>query len=656
MIINQQLTRQGKCSYARMACVLLLLLFCSSLQAQRAIKVIDGLSREPLSFATLSDAASKYSSYADENGRAVVPDRTTTLMVSYVGYAAKEVSLPVEMDQVLIVELEIASFLPVIEVRNSNATPDFKPSVHIVRMAELRTTPMLLGEFDPLKALSALPGVSNGAEGTAGIIIWGGNANQTAILIDGQQVYNVNHVGGFLSAIPDYGVQAVRLYKGGVPVRYGGRLSGVVDLVLKNGRNDRVSFQAGIGTALLRGGAEGPITKKITYLVSGRLGYPTLINDLASAGQYEKGISGSHTTVRVYDGIGKITFTDKDWTVSLNTFLAGDSGFDQFTGSSQLFLQDFKWSNSLVGLKVNRQVSAALLLEGGVGLSTYRYAYDEFDRRFSLDSTLKLSSAAGDLAIQDRRVFLRSEYTMNANLSLEAGVEYIGKSLDQTFQAARQGRNLRRTDISQRNSEASVFTSGNWTHPQGAGQITAGLRATRYETSGFALTRLEPRINASLRLLPKVFLHAGYDVQSQFAHELITSVNILPNSVWIVADELTPPARSSQTSVGLAGEIGQKARVNWSLEVFTKSLDGLVRIQTGFERDVQAGLADNRSAIATAGTGTARGVEMSLKGDLGKLSYQLAYTLMRSERIFPTVITAKNSPSPSTAATIYPPC
>lgn len=611
------------------------LLCFASADAQYVLKVVDAASLEPLSFAVVSDTTTNYSAYADENGRISVPKRVRSALVSYVGYASVPVNMS-DTDRSIIVKLKSDLFLPVIEVGSGNATPVFNPSVHIVSMQQLKINPMLLGEFDPLKALSMLPGVSNGAEGTAGIIIRGGNANQTAIMIDGQQVYNVNHVGGFLSAIPDYGVQFVRLYKGGVPARYGGRLSGVVDLILKNGRKDRSAYQLGVGTALLRGGAEGPIGKKITYLFSGRLGYPTLINDVFSAGGYEKAVSGSHTTVRIYDGLGKLTFTDKDWTVGVNTFLGGDSGFDQFNGSSQLFLQNFRWSNSLIGIKVNRQLNSSIFIEGGGGLTDYRYNYDEFDRLSAPDTTFDQRKVLGDLDIRDRRAFVRMQYAGGSNFSMEVGNEYTVRILDQTFRVDQQGSIPSSSAITSNNSEIVVYTNGSWTHPTGSGQITGGLRLTKYLADDFNVTLLEPRLNGSLRLLPKTFLHAGYDKQSQFVHELITSVNILPNSVWIVADPLTPPARSEQFSIGLAGEIGLQ-ELEWSLEVFSKSMKNLVRIQPGFERDVQAGLADNTEAIATGGTGQARGVELSLKGDLGKLTYQVAYTRMRSSRTFPTV-------------------
>jgi outer membrane receptor protein involved in Fe transport len=167
---------------------------------------------------------------------------------------------------------------------NGNSGSIVSPSV-----PRLKNLPALAGETDILKSLTLLPGISTGLEGTANLQIRGGNPSQTHILLDGVTLYNSNHLGGFLSSIDPYGVKNLTVYKGGIPARYGGRLSGVLDIDLREGRKDKHTEEFFIGTATLRAGREGPLGKRGSYVASGRYSYPTLILNALGIGNYKKG-------------------------------------------------------------------------------------------------------------------------------------------------------------------------------------------------------------------------------------------------------------------------------------------------------------------------------------------------------------------------------
>lgn len=611
------------------------------LRAQLVLTVVDRTTQQPLSYALVYNLDRNYSAETDPEGRLVLNERLMNelsfVMVSRVGYRQKVVRINKKYSE-LIIPLATVSGLPSVEVVAAQTGPEQGSSSSILYTPQLAAVPALLGEFDPIKALTLLPGVSTGAEGTAGIIIRGGNPNQTSLLIDGVPVYNVNHLGGFLSAIPGYGTGAIKIYKGGVPARYSGRLSGVIDVAVDEGRNDQHTQQTGVGTALARLGAEGPLGKNGSYLIGGRLGYPTYLNEWASASRYERNEFGSITALRMYDALGKLTYRLGDWKLSGTVFLSGDSGFEQFGPAFNFNYEEFEWGNIMGSLRAQCQLRPNWKI--GINLSYGSYDYEIFNRKVvsGLNEQFVVPSRGfNNSSINDARLQATSEWTTSYGLQVENGIELVRRKFDQDLRLNLLGELPVNRIVQFSPTEQAVYTSLKWSNPQSSINLRGGLRLNRFRSNELALLRWQPRLALNFRLLKPLFLNLGYDRQHQFVHEFQVNASLLPSSIWELTDDQLPLAQAEQVYAGFAGRAFKKHPLKWSVEVFRKSFTGLSRLQPGTETDYTFGRVEREDAIALDGTGSAEGLEFFLQQDFGKIGYTLAYTLSRSDRTYASI-------------------
>lgn len=618
------------------------------LRAQLVLTVVDSTTQQPLSYALVYNLDRNYSAETDPGGSLILNKRIMNelpfVTVSRVGYREKTVQLQAEKSE-LIILLATVSGLPSVEVVAKQTGPELGSSSNILYTPQLAAVPALLGEFDPIKALTLLPGVSTGAEGTAGIIIRGGNPNQTSLLIDGVPVYNVNHLGGFLSAIPGYGTGAIKIYKGGVPARYSGRLSGVIDVAVDEGRNDRHTKQIGIGTALARLGAEGPLGENGSYFIGGRLGYPTYLNEWASASRYERNEFGSITALRMYDTLGKLTYRLGDWKLSGTVFLSGDSGFDQFGSAFNFNYEEFEWGNIMGSFRAQRQLKPNWRV--GINLSYGSYDYEIFNRRVVTglgQQFIVPSQGFNNSSVNDTRLHATSEWTTSYGLQVENGVELVSRKFDQDLRLNLLGELPVNRIVQLSPTEQAVYTSLKWSNPQSSINLRGGLRLNHFRSNELSFSRWQPRLALNFRLLKPLFLNLGYDRQHQFVHEFQVNTSLLPSSIWELTDGRLPLAGAEQVYAGFAGRSFKKHPLKWSVEVFYKEFTGLSRLQPGAETDYAFGRIGRAEAIALNGTGNAEGIEIFLQQDFGKIGYTMAYTLSRSDRTYASINEGKTFP------------
>lgn len=623
--------------------VLLLISVCVPAVAQSNLtgRVLDSLTREPLVYATVNLLTGTEATYTNEAGEFTL---TTTvgvgdsLEIRYVGY--RSARLPVaayQTNDFAAVLMASSVELPTVEVRVPIDYVGNSSSILSPRISELQSIPALLGENDPLKGLAFLPGISSGLEGTSGVHIRGGNASQTDLLIDGVRVFNVNHIGGFISAIPAYGVKEVTVYKGGTPARFGGRLSGVVDIALRSGRRDKHTQEATIGTGLLRLGAEGPIGKKSSYIVHGRLGYPTLIYGLFSSGNYERGVSGYRQNFSLGDLYAKYTYEDRGWTIGTTAFLSADWGFDQNDFSSALYLDEFNWTNQLYALNARKRLGTKTTLLSTLSYLRYGYTYQSLEAR-GIEEVTNRQTGTIDFSTENLAADIRLTHTLNYKVELSGGAEGRIQRFESGFTTA-VGTNdsiISSTRFDQGSDLLSVYGQVDASLLNNRVNLMAGLRYA-YFASNVQEGRLQPRLRLSVQLLPVLFLNAGYDEHVQFDHQLSTDLSLFPNDLWLQSDTLLRPATSRQVYGGFGGRIGTASPIQWSVEVFHKTFSSLVEVQPGEENNIRLNQDLSAGQVATDGTGTAEGLEFFLRRTTGDFQFWLAYTLSRSERRYPTI-------------------
>ncbi|NJC28359.1 TonB-dependent receptor [Neolewinella antarctica] len=617
-------------SFQRLVSLLWLLLCGGGLPAQdfRAL-VLDATTSESLPFTTISAAKADFSIYSDADGYFVVPEEIAlydTILVSYVGYATQRINPGAWKEkQTTRIQLSATAVLPVIEVTVPYQFAIGSGSVVVPSIKDLKSTPAMAGEVDPLKALSALPGISVGVEGTSALLLRGGNANQTNLLIDGVQLLNINHVGGFISAVPSFGLKSAVVYKGGMPGRFGGRLSGTVDFQFRNGRKDVTLREHTVGLGLLRTGLEGPLGKKSSFLINGRLSYPTLLRSLIKGSSVRKNDKGTNQHVWLGDALAKVTTQLGPWQLGFTIFLSGDQGYDQFDGQTLLDNISFEWSNQVYSLRARRFLGARAEWINQISFLQYNQEFTDFVRRQDGDRNVVFNQTDG---LRYGRLSAESRilYHINNALDVSAGLELSRRTNDgQRQELVADGS---QNGIMQTLNSASPFVQADYTSRNKLFRIMATLRSDL--VSGLtALPIIQPRLRLSYEVLTNTYVNAGYDLNVQFENQLQTTVSLFPTDILLLAESGRGESSSSQVHLGVGGRIGSTV---WSVEGFYKSMEGLTQIRPGRVASTTLYQDYDGSNYAFNGTGVARGLEFYVRHQKNRLRLSLAYTLSSSER------------------------
>ncbi len=612
-------------------------LFTVSINAQtyRARVVASG-SGEGLSFAVVT-VGEQSPFYADTDGYFNVENSGSgdeLLTVSYVGYKPFTRNVDeLEPDKLNRLILELSADLPTVTVSTPSSVFNRSLSIVSPSIEELERVPLLAGESDILKALQLLPGISGTTEGTAGLSIRGGNTSQTHLIVDGNAVYNANHIGGFISSLPSFGVKKIDVYKGGMPARYGGRLSGVVDVQLRDGRQDHAANELAIGTGLLRAGMEGPLGKRWTYLATGRVAYPTLVSQLASAGSYKRGESGSFEIFNLRDAVAKLSYRNDRLVMRTSVFASGDSGFSQNEFRVNRFAFDeFSWSNLSLSQQFSYELGTGLIAKGALLYNRYGYDYGNRLSR-TVDEEERVSINRIKAALEDPGARLSLNYQPSHNLLISIG----GNATRHGFSHRQSGTNDEGIEIpdtlnlSQNSTELNAYAQIRAELLKKRLQVEAGLRNSNLVEPRFSY--LEPRLRVGYNFGDLLSLNVGLDYNTQFLHQISADETVFPNELWLIASNRYRPARAKQYFVG-AATLLKRWEVEISVEAFSKTMTGLSEANP-FRANGATSAADFLSTVISNGEGRVKGLEFFLKKETNRLTGSLAYTLSFSERRYP---------------------
>jgi outer membrane cobalamin receptor len=605
--------------------------------------VLDAQSLEPLPYASVSLDDGRTGAYADEYGffrlnfpAAAAGQDTVWIRAGYVGYASLRYPVTGEARQELRLLLTAASNLPTIEVR----APAGRLSGGSLIVPSLRTldaVPQLAGEKDYLKALTLLPGISTSIEGTANLQIRGGSSDQTLLLIDGNPVYNANHGGGFLSALPPYGVKTLKIYKGGAPPVYGGRLSGVVDILLKEGDRRKWRGEGSLGTATLRAAAEGPLSENSSLLLAGRYGYPSLILDLLQSGNYKRGRRGNKTNLYAYDWLGKYSLDRGKTKFFVSTFAAGDHGFVQEAYEPYVHTEQINWTSWATSAYLHHTFSPRLQFKGALMHSRYQYRYRYEEDFWEEEQDRTVSGSGRQARIADWSARADLSYLLSTHQTLSMGAQFIWHTMRTRIKdlANGQAAEFTRLDEAAGRADTAFYAQYELSAWQERLLFRSGVRLSDLRGRGYAASVFaEPRFGLSVALLKNLSINLGYDRQSQYLHQLQTGAGAFPNDLWVMANAAAPPARSRQWFGGFSGKIGENTE--WSVEAFRKELTDLVMLR--LDRVQYFGFNQTwEKEIYTQGTGDVEGLECYIANTEGRLQYALAYTRSRSRRRFSQV-------------------
>lgn len=625
--------------------------------------VRDKRSAESLIGASVYEAHSRVGTASNNFGffSLTLPPGNITIRSSYIGYTSHQHILNgLERDTVLTIELEpSASLQEVVITGQSND----KQSVLSTQMGALeinqqtiRSTPVMFGEADIIKTLQLTPGVSAGTEGTAGMYVRGGNVDENLFLIDGNPVYQINHIGGIFSAFNPEAISGMDFFKSGFPSRYGGRLSSVVDVHTKEGNMKEYHGSASIGLISGNLNFEGPIIKDRT---SFNIGLRRTWLDVLSA-----------PAVAIANKI-----TKKDGTRLRARYAFHDLNLKVnhiFNDRSRMYLSLYNGNDVLKGGSTdfpdqdsdnNYNYDSDVSLRWGNIMATAGWTYVFNNRLFGKVSGVftryhsRLRNTEHDVVgnegdedysdsfrenetntgITDFGLRTSFDYLPASAHHIRFGGDYLVHRFHPEYnRSVAYGKNEETSvEIGQEfandllwGHEAGVYAEDDWTLSS-AVRLNAGLRFSLFNVQGKTYTGLEPRVSLRWLLDDNLSFKASYSRMNQYVHLISNSFISLPTDAWMPVTRKLKPLISDQVSAGFYYNLNKE--YNFSVEGYYKTLDNLLEYRDGHTFTPSF---VNWEDKLTAGEGRSYGAEFMVRKETGRTTGWVGYGLSWSDRQF----------------------
>lgn len=476
------------------------------------------------------------------------------VVVAFVGYESFSRDVNLTRNQRFVFPLAASSnALEEVVVQGSQSleqklrTPQM--GVEHLSIREAKLLPALFGEVDILKTLQLKPGVQAGGEGSSGLFVRGGSADQNLFLLDNATVYNPSHLFGLFSVFNSDAVQSVDLYKAGFPAQFGGRLSSVVDVKLREGDRQHYHVEGGLGLISSRLTVEGPIGKgKGSFILSGRRTYFDV---------FTRAYNRANTTKEDFTPIPDYYFYDLNFKANYalgakdNIYLSAYLGRDTFgySGATSGFNFNFAWGNTLATLRWNHVFNPRLLVNTTATVTDYQYNLTNKLDQFSF----RLGSSIRDYAL--RTDF---EYTPNERHALHFGAA----ATEHRFGVGRlqagsgDGSVNFGADVRYTAEEGGLYASDNFKASDKL-QVEGGLRLSAWHSGTNNYAGLEPRLSTRYSINDHISLKANYSLMYQYVHLVTNSGATLPTDIWYPSRLSVLPQRSQQVSSGVSFLLGQ---------------------------------------------------------------------------------------------------
>ena len=560
-----------------------------------------------------------------------------TLVYSYVGYITKEIS--VDVSENMKIDMELASDSKEIEevvIKGERANANVsRPEMSVAKleMKSIKQIPALMGEVDVIKAIQMLPGVQATSEGSSGFSVRGGSSDQNQILLDEAVVFNASHLMGFFSVFNNDAIKDVRLYKGDIPAMYGGKLSSILDVRMKDGNSKKFSGTGGIGIISSRLTLEGPIIKdKTTFIVSGRRTYADMFLPLAKDPDLRK------NKLYFYDFNMKLSHTFNE---NNRLYISGYFGKDVFKSNFAYF----GFGNQTLTMRWNHLFSSKLFLNTSLIYSSYNYKLGtqegnpnsfkwtsdlknyttklDFTYFFTNSNTVKFGltssyqffdpatakgvgseSMMGEFKVArnyglDHAAYVSNEQVVNHWLTLKYGVRL---SAYQRMGAA----NIQHYDENHEN-----------------------VGETHYNTGKVVKTffNWEPRLGAQFMIDDNNSVKASYSRTAQYLHLASNSNAGTPLDVWFPSGPNVKPQLADQYAAGYFRNLFNNV-IETSLEFYYKDMRNVV----DFKDNAELFLNKDMEAEIRVGKSYSYGAEVFFKVNGEKLSGWVSYTYSKTRR------------------------
>ncbi len=573
------------------------------------------------------------------------------LRVSFVGYETQLLKFLLTKDTTVHIGLSDGTILN--EVVVTGADDKIQESSRMgtidVPLEQIKSLPALLGEVDVFKILQLLPGVQAGSEGSSGLYVRGGGPDQNLILLDGVPVYNASHLFGFFSVFNADAINHVEMIKGGFPARYGGRLSSVIDISMKEGNDKKFKGEGSIGLIASRLTLEGPITKNTSFIVSGRRTYI----DILASPLIKKASKGDERAGYFFHDLNfKINHRINDRNrIFLSTYVGDDKAYshskytyvsDDQTSESKDDL-GLKWGNITTALRWNSIITNKLFSNVAATYSRYKFVVsaDSKETMTNQDTTeTEFFHTEYNSGIRDFALKIDFDYLPNPKHYVKFG----GQAIQHLFSPG--VLSYRATEVSDttlgapltRANEFFVYAEDDFLITDRL-KINAGLHASGFAVENKFYKSLQPRISGRFLITPQISWKASYAQMAQFIHLLSNAGIGLPTDLWVPATSKVGPEHSYLTSMGAAYNL--KNKYEFSVEGYYKKMKGLIEYKDGAN---YLNIEGDWQTKVDIGEGQSYGAEFFVQKKTGKLSGWIGYTLSWTNRTFPNINSGKTFP------------
>lgn len=580
-----------------------------------------------------------------------------TFSVSHVGYLPKQLNISLASDTVLNVEMISGASLQQEVVVTARKRDNNVKSAQLGKVTlpieQIKSIPAFLGEVDLLKVVQLLPGIRNAGEGSAGIYVRGGGPDQNLIMLDDAVVYNTGHLFGFFSIFNSDAIKNVSLIKGGMPAQYGGRLSSVLDITMKEGNNQEFQTEGGIGLIASRISLQGPIKKNVSsFIISARRTYADAIAKPFISKESQFYGSGYY----FYDLNAKINyrFSEKD-----RLYLSGYFGRDvfDFVNGRQSLDVNIPWGNGTGTLRWNHVFNQKLFANTTLVYNDYKFKFSAAQDNF----TVGLSSGIRDVSLKHDLDFYPS-----GNHKFKFGGIYTYHRFTPSVVSGRQDS----IEFKPLNAqvkfahEAALYVQDDWELSEKI-QVNAGLRYSMFQQTGpFKLyetdangnridstvykrgqaiktySGLEPRLSMRFSIDEKSSVKTSVTRNLQYIHLVSNAGTTLPTDLWVPSTYLVQPQKSWLYAAGYFRNFNNNM-FETSLELYYKKMDNQIEYREGYTPNT---IEDTENDFVF-GKGWSYGAELFVNKVKGKLTGWLGYTTSYTWRRFPDLNEGRKYPA-----------
>ena len=568
------------------------------------------------------------------------------IIASHVGYKPAIISINLTKDTTINIALQNGTNLSETVVVTSSKRENNIKAAQMGKISlpidQIKGVPAFMGEVDLLKVVQLLPGVRNAGEGSSGIYVRGGGPDQNLIMLDDAVVYNTGHLFGFFSIFNADAIKNVSLIKGGMPAQYGGRLSSVLDVSMKEGNNQKFQTEGGTGLIASRFSVQGPIKKdKASFIISGRRTYIDALTKPFVNKESQFAGSGYY----FYDLNAKINykFNEKD-----RLYMSGYFGRDVFTFSNnkQSLKVNIPWGNATGTIRWNHVFNRKLFANTTGVYNDYNFTFKGIQNNFEI----KLASGIRDLTIKQDY-----DYYPASNHKLKFGWLYTYHRFTPSVVSGRQDSIVFNPQSAQVKfaNEAAVYVQDDWDMSKKF-KLNVGLRYSSFSQIGAykiyktdinenridstvfkrgqtvkAYGGLEPRLTLRYELNNETSIKASVTRNLQYIHLVSNSGTTLPTDIWVPSTYKVKPQISWLYAAGLFKNFKENM-YETSIEVYYKSMDNQIEYREGYTNNSLKDIEDD----FIFGKGWSYGTELFINKTKGKFTGWIGYTLSWTNRKF----------------------